>query len=128
MVEYYLVTIKCSITHLILLFHQTIKPDSVTRIKLSFTWSPLLNRKKKKKVAPFKIIYTHQESCNHYFVGHIRDSILLLPPTSNLHDKFGLDHIRELIAISTLAKNSIINALEDCCELLASFFTFTIAW
>ena len=41
-----------------------------------------------------------------------------------LHDKFGKDGPREQTAISKLAKESIINVLEDCCELVAASSIF----
>ena len=44
-----------------------------------------------------------------------------------LHDKFGIDDIREQ-DVRKLAKESISYALEDSCEWLATSFVFAVAW
>lgn len=63
-----------------------------------------------------------------FLLGEDRTWILLLPPALLVHDKFGRDGRREQAVVSRSVKEPMINALEDCCQLLAALYIFAIAW
>ena len=46
--------------------------------------------------------------------------------TPILHDKFGKAGTTKQAVVSKLARELIINALKDCCVLLATSFTFAL--
>lgn len=73
-------------------------------------------------------MYTHQELYNHFFLGRIGPGFFFCLQLLLLHDKFGRDGRREQAVVSRSVKEPMINALEDCCQLLAAFYIFAIAW
>ena len=75
-----------------------------------------------KKFHHFQETYAHQEPHNHLFLWGIGGPRFFFSLRLLILHKFGKESVREQAAISKLAKELIINALKDCCELVTLSF------